>query len=189
MRARRLITLIAAALLAGAIAAGVSYATIPGPGNVYSACMLKGVGTIRLIDKSLPDSNLMSRCKTSLETEVSWNQAGQQGAAGPAGRRAERCRRHATERRRGRRQRHQRARAGGRQLRPRRLEVHGRERHHVRLQRRAREQAAAGGAWAATRARTRVPTILGTSDNQPLELRVNGVRSAPHRGAWPTRRT
>ena len=85
MRSRRLSTVAAAALLAGAIAAGVSYATIPGPGNVYSACMLKGVGTIRLIDKSLPDSNLMSRCKPSLETEVSWNQTGQQGPPGLQG--------------------------------------------------------------------------------------------------------
>ena len=88
MRRRRLITVVAAALLAGAIAAGVSYATIPGAGNVYSACMLKGIGTIRLIDKSLPDSNLMSRCKPSLETEVSWNQqgpAGLQGANGAPG--------------------------------------------------------------------------------------------------------
>jgi hypothetical protein len=69
-------------VLAGAIAGGVAYATIPGPGNVYSACMLKGIGTIRLIDKSLPESSLMSRCKPSLETEVSWNQ---QGPAGPPG--------------------------------------------------------------------------------------------------------
>jgi hypothetical protein len=85
MRRRRLITMAAAALLSGAIAAGVSYATIPGPGNVYSACMLKGIGTIRLIDKSLPDSNLMSRCKPSLETEVSWNQKGEPGIQGPVG--------------------------------------------------------------------------------------------------------
>jgi hypothetical protein len=62
----------------------VAYATIPGPGNVYNACMLKGLGTVRLIDKSLPASNLMSRC-TDKETELSWNQAGQPGPAGPPG--------------------------------------------------------------------------------------------------------
>ena len=85
MRSRRLITATAVALLASVIVGGIAYATIPGPGNVYSACMLKGVGTIRLIDKSLPESSLMSRCKPSLETEVSWNQTGRQGLPGPQG--------------------------------------------------------------------------------------------------------
>ena len=87
MKRRRglvLVGVVAAAALAG----GVAYATIPGPGDVYSACMLKGVGTIRLIDKSLPPTNLMSRC-TDKETEVSWNQAGQVGPAGPTGARGE----------------------------------------------------------------------------------------------------
>ena len=61
-------------------AGGIAYATIPGSGNVYSACMLKSVGTIRLIDPSLPSSNLMSHC-TALEAPISWNQQGQTGAA------------------------------------------------------------------------------------------------------------
>jgi hypothetical protein len=47
--------------------------------------MLKNIGTVRLIDKSLPPNNLMSHCKPALETEVSWNQQGQQGAVGPQG--------------------------------------------------------------------------------------------------------
>jgi hypothetical protein len=85
MKSRHLILAAAATVLAAAIAGGVAYATIPGPGNVYSACMLRGIGTIRLIDKSLPDSSLMSRCKPSLELEVSWNQAGPQGLPGPQG--------------------------------------------------------------------------------------------------------
>ena len=34
--------------------AGIAYATIPGAGAVYTACMLKNVGTVRLIDPSLP---------------------------------------------------------------------------------------------------------------------------------------
>src|SRR5436190_21341217 len=84
MKRKRLLTAATGVLVAVAIAGGVAYATIPGPGNVYSACMLKGVGTIRLIDKSLPSTNLMSRC-TDKETEISWNQAGQPGPAGPAG--------------------------------------------------------------------------------------------------------
>jgi Collagen triple helix repeat (20 copies) len=67
-----------------AVAGGVAYATIPSSGNVYTACMLKGVGTIRLIDPSLPSSNLLGHC-TSLETQVSWNQNGQPGAPGPPG--------------------------------------------------------------------------------------------------------
>jgi hypothetical protein len=44
------------AVAALATAGGIAFATIPGPGYVYSACMLKGVGTIRLIDKCSPSS-------------------------------------------------------------------------------------------------------------------------------------
>jgi hypothetical protein len=84
MNRKRSVSSAVGALVAAAIVGGVAYATIPGPGNVYSACMLKGLGTIRLIDKSLPATNLMSHC-TDKETEVSWNQAGQPGAPGPQG--------------------------------------------------------------------------------------------------------
>jgi hypothetical protein len=66
------------------LAGGIAYAAIPGAGNVYAACMLKNVGTIRLIDPSLPTSNVMGHC-TSLETQISWNEDGQPGAPGPAG--------------------------------------------------------------------------------------------------------
>jgi hypothetical protein len=82
---RRSVAIGAAVLAALGLAAGLAYAKIPGPGNVFSACMLNNVGTIRLIDKSLPDSNLMSHCKAGLETEVSWNQKGDPGIPGPAG--------------------------------------------------------------------------------------------------------
>jgi hypothetical protein len=88
MKRKRLLSAAGCALVAVAIAGGVAYATIPGPGNVYSACMLKGLGTIRLIDKSLPATNLLSRC-TDKETEVSWNQAGQPGPAGAPGAKGE----------------------------------------------------------------------------------------------------
>src|SRR6478672_4147790 len=84
MNRNRLLTTVAGVVFTAAIARGVAYATIPGPGNVYSACILKGVGTIRLIDKSLPSTNLMSHC-TDKETEISWNQKGQDGAPGPPG--------------------------------------------------------------------------------------------------------
>jgi hypothetical protein len=74
-------------LLSGGIvlaAAGVGYATIPDSGHVYTGCMLKNVGTVRLIDTSLPAKNLMSHC-TSLESVISWNQAGGAGTPGPQG--------------------------------------------------------------------------------------------------------
>jgi len=70
-----------------AVAGGIAYATIPDGGHVYTACMLKNVGTIRMIDTSLPSSSLLSHC-TSLETQISWSQngtPGPQGNPGPAG--------------------------------------------------------------------------------------------------------
>jgi hypothetical protein len=88
MNRKRLLASAVGALVAAAIAGGVAYATIPGPDNVYSACMLKSLGTIRLIDKSLPSTNLMSHC-TGKETEISWNQAGQPGQPGPQGAKGE----------------------------------------------------------------------------------------------------
>src|SRR5690349_15192871 len=72
---------VAVAALAGA---GIAYATIPSAGGVINACMLKNVGTIRLIDPSLPASNPLSHC-SSLETPVSWNQQGQPGTPGQDG--------------------------------------------------------------------------------------------------------
>ena len=73
-----------------AVLGGVAYATIPGDGGVYTACMLNGVGTIRLIDPNLPPTNLMGHC-TSLESKITWSQqgpkgdTGAQGAPGPSG--------------------------------------------------------------------------------------------------------
>src|SRR4051812_43175891 len=63
---------------------GIAYATIPDAGNSYTGCMLKNVGTVRLIDSTLPSSNLMSHC-TALETQISWNQQGQKGDPGAPG--------------------------------------------------------------------------------------------------------
>ena len=73
---------IAVSLLA--LSGGIAYATIPDGGNVYTACMLKNVGTVRLIDPTLPSSNLLSHC-TALETQISWNQQGQKGEPGAPG--------------------------------------------------------------------------------------------------------
>jgi Collagen triple helix repeat (20 copies) len=83
-RGRRTAVVAGIATVVLAAAAGIAYATIPSSGNVYTACMLKGVGTIRLIDPSLPASNLLGHC-SSLETQVSWSQNGQPGAPGPQG--------------------------------------------------------------------------------------------------------
>ena len=79
------VSLVAGLLLA--VAGGVAYATIPDSGKVFHACMLNNVGTVRLIDQSLPSGSPMSHC-TSFETAVAWNQTGQQGPPGlqgPAG--------------------------------------------------------------------------------------------------------
>jgi hypothetical protein len=83
-RRRRWLLLVGAVLVVAAAGGGIAYATIPDAGNVYTACMLNGVGTVRLIDPSLPSSNLMSHC-TKVETRITWNQQGQAGPAGPPG--------------------------------------------------------------------------------------------------------
>jgi hypothetical protein len=67
-----------------ALAGGVAYATIPDGSGVYSACTLNHVGTLRLIDPSLPAANLLSHC-TAFETKITWNQQGQPGPQGPKG--------------------------------------------------------------------------------------------------------
>ena len=77
------------------VAAGIAVAALAGAGHrvrdhpgrrraSYTACMLKNVGTVRLIDPSLPASNLMSHC-TSLETQMTWNQQGEPGTSGTPG--------------------------------------------------------------------------------------------------------
>jgi hypothetical protein len=85
VRRRDLVAALVGGATAIALAGSVAWAAIPGEGNVYTACMLKNVGTVRLIDKSLPPGSLMSHCKPSLEVEVSWNQRGQQGVPGQPG--------------------------------------------------------------------------------------------------------
>jgi hypothetical protein len=42
--------------------AAEAYASIPDGSGVYTACLLKNVGTIRLIDPTLPASNPISHC-------------------------------------------------------------------------------------------------------------------------------
>lgn len=85
MRRREIVAAAAGAVVATVLAGSVAWAGIPGDGGVYTACMLKNVGTVRLIDKSLPPSNLMSRCKPALEVEISWSQQGPTGLQGLQG--------------------------------------------------------------------------------------------------------
>jgi hypothetical protein len=85
MKRRDLIAAAAGALATTALAGSVAWAAIPGEGNVFSACMRKDTGSVRLIDKSLPATNSMSKCKPFTETEVSWNQQGPQGNPGEPG--------------------------------------------------------------------------------------------------------
>jgi hypothetical protein len=70
--------LVVAVLLAGVV--GVAYATIPDSDGAIHACMLKKLGTIRLIDPAAGQ-----QCAASLEAAVDWNVRGQQGLPGPAG--------------------------------------------------------------------------------------------------------
>jgi hypothetical protein len=81
---RRWHVAVLAALLAMLVAGGVAYATIPDSNNVYTACVHKSTGAVRLIDRSQADSSPTSRC-TSAETQVTWNQVGPQGPQGLQG--------------------------------------------------------------------------------------------------------
>jgi hypothetical protein len=78
-------SLIALAVFGGALGVGgIAYATIPSGSGVYTACELKGVGSIRLIDPSLSAKNFQSHC-TAFEQQISWNQTGPPGEAGGTG--------------------------------------------------------------------------------------------------------
>ena len=73
---RRAALVCAAIAVVFAVAGGIAYAAIPDSGGVYHACMLKAVGTIRIID---PEKQ---HCSTTLEVEITFNQRGQAGANG-----------------------------------------------------------------------------------------------------------
>jgi hypothetical protein len=63
---------------AGAISAGIGFATIPDTGGTIHGCYTKSTGTIRVIDDSV------TNCKSG-ETQLTWNVTGPRGAQGPAG--------------------------------------------------------------------------------------------------------
>jgi len=78
------VAVVAAAVFA---VAGVAYATIPDGSWVYNAYMLRGVGTIRLIDPTAPKYAFDSHC-SGVEQQISWNQTGApwgRWGNGPAG--------------------------------------------------------------------------------------------------------
>jgi hypothetical protein len=80
-RARRGVLAGSALVLA---TAGIAYATIPDGNGVYTACMLKSTGTIRLIDPSISGTTLLNHC-TGAEQQITFNAKGQPGPAGPPG--------------------------------------------------------------------------------------------------------
>ena len=74
----RRVALAAVALFA--VIGGIAYAAIPDAGTgTYHACMLKNVGTIRIIDPA------KQSCSATLETEITFNQKGQKGDTGAQG--------------------------------------------------------------------------------------------------------
>jgi len=82
--ARRLVRVAVLSVALLGLAGGIAYATIPDGSHVYTACMLKATGTVRLIDASLPSHDLRSHC-TAWEEQISWNQQGQPGTPGLQG--------------------------------------------------------------------------------------------------------
>jgi hypothetical protein len=72
---RRLVLL---AVGVSALAGGLAYAAIPDSSGTIHACLLTGVGQVRIIDPS------QDSCKKN-ETPISWSQTGQAGPPGPPG--------------------------------------------------------------------------------------------------------
>lgn len=69
---------IGAALTVGLMGVGgIAYASIPGPSGTINGCYTQATGALRVVDSG-------ASCRSN-ETAITWNQAGPQGAAGPAG--------------------------------------------------------------------------------------------------------
>jgi len=66
------------AMLTAAIVGSVAYAAIPNGGGVYTACMVKKTGALRLIDPSLGSKSRLGHC-TAEESPITWTRT----AAGP----------------------------------------------------------------------------------------------------------
>jgi Collagen triple helix repeat (20 copies) len=70
------------AVVAVGATGGIALASIPGGDGVFHACMLKDVGTIRMIDPG--KSGFKGHC-SHLEREITWNQKGPAGVQGDPG--------------------------------------------------------------------------------------------------------
>ena len=77
LRGRAALSAAAAAGLV--VVAGAAVATIPGTGGVYTGCYQKSSGQLRVIDAAT------EQCKASSERQITWNERGVPGPAGPAG--------------------------------------------------------------------------------------------------------
>jgi hypothetical protein len=73
--------LAAAGIAVGAMGVGVTYADIPDANNVFTACVTKSSGAVRMINV---EKTPKPRCKDS-EKKVRWNQYGQRGPRGTDG--------------------------------------------------------------------------------------------------------
>jgi hypothetical protein len=73
-------TLIAAVAAATLAAGGIAWAAVPDSTGTIHGCYLKAGGIVRVIDEAKGQ-----KCLTSLETPLTWNQAGPPGAVGPKG--------------------------------------------------------------------------------------------------------
>ena len=68
------------------VAGGIAYAAIPDAStSTYHACLLKNVGTIRIIDPSLAPSSALQHCNPKFETEITFAQQGPKGDQGLQG--------------------------------------------------------------------------------------------------------
>jgi hypothetical protein len=70
---------VASSAAALVLAGGTAYASIPGAGGLITACYSRPAGNLRVIN-----AGAGARCGKD-EKKLSWNQAGQRGAAGPRG--------------------------------------------------------------------------------------------------------
>jgi hypothetical protein len=61
-----------------ALGASRTFASIPAPDGTYTACILKALGTLRLIDAADPKQ----KCLNNIEVLRTWSQTGPQGPAG-----------------------------------------------------------------------------------------------------------
>ena len=80
---KRGVTIVAVSATVLTLGASLAYAALPDSSGNYTACVLKNVGTVRLVDTA--KQGLAGHC-SSYETQISWQAVGRTGATGPTGR-------------------------------------------------------------------------------------------------------